>query len=44
MRHAKQMLDDEDRAIAEGRVNISELRKAETDGSGRQIVRITPPQ
>lgn len=48
MRRAKQMLDDEDRAIAEGRIKASEassiasMSKPETRPDGRQIVRISP--
>lgn len=46
MRTAKQMLDDEDRAIADGRIKASEapsMARAETMSDGRQIVRVSPP-
>lgn len=46
MRMAKQMLDDEDRAIAQGRIKAGEapsMARAETMSDGRQIVRVSPP-
>lgn len=46
MRMAKQMLEDEDRAIADGRIKASEapsMARPETLGDGRQMVRVSPP-
>ncbi|KAG7005545.1 SAGA-associated factor 73 [Physcia stellaris] len=46
MRTAKQMLDDEDRAIADGRIKAGEapsMARAETLSDGRQIVRVGSP-